>query len=94
VYCLTYFQGKNNNNQIRSFVLILLEIACEKLSTKSMEDSGVLEAIPAVLLGKPGTRSSDNDNDNDHHTGTAPTIIVISEETKEKARGIMRMILN
>jgi len=97
VYCLTYFQGQHNNHQIRSFVLILLELSCEKLDTQTMEDSGVLEAIPAVLLGKQPNSSSDYDNANDHHhttaTTTTTTTIIISEETKEKARNIMRMIL-
>ena len=68
VHCIGYFR---ENNQIISFVLSLLEIACGKLPKKSMEDAGVLEAISAAIL-KPG-----------------PT----SEETKEKARSIMRAIL-
>ncbi len=46
IYCMTNFSG---NPPIRSFTLILLESACEKLSREQIESSGVLEAISALL---------------------------------------------
>ena len=71
VHCTNYF--KQQNPQIVTFVLLLLELSCDKLHKKTLESAGVLEAISSALL-KPGPLSS--------------------ESTKEKARCIMRRILN
>jgi len=68
IHCMSQFHG---NSQIRSFVLALLESACQKLPKEMMEKEGVLEAISALL--KPEG---------------------VSEDVKEKARSIMRKILN
>ena len=66
--CIRCFR---ENSQIRSFVLALLEGACDKVHKETMEKAGVLEAISTLI--KPEG---------------------LSEEIKEKARGIMRKILN
>lgn len=68
IHCIRHFEGKS---QIRSFVLALLESACEKVDKEKMERSGVLESISA-LLKQEG----------------------LNREVKEKARSIMRKILN
>ena len=46
IYCMKHFSA---NVPVRSFVLILLESACEKLPREQIESSGVLEAISALL---------------------------------------------
>lgn len=71
VHCTLHFN--RTSPQIISFVLILLELACEKLSKQNLEDAGILAVVSGSLL-RPDS--------------------LINEETKEKARSILRKILS